>query len=167
MELLSASGSTATVSSEKCCWSESKRCPENALQTLGAMLVRFKRFSSRQPSHPSYRRCRIADISTARTRRLFPANPASCGTPHCIFALRLLQQYRPPVCPGDFASVHLEARARKSQDPQPDTLTPAGPDPPLPQGETLSLTYHPVPAHLKSTPGRPCGPVMVGAPRSD
>jgi hypothetical protein len=30
-------------------------------------------------------------------------------------------------------------------DPQPDTLTPAGPDPPLPQGETLSLTYHPVP----------------------
>ena len=25
------------------------------------------------------------------------------------------------------------------------TLTPAGPDPPLPQGETLSLTYHPVP----------------------
>jgi len=30
-------------------------------------------------------------------------------------------------------------------DPQPDTLTPAGPDPPLPQGETLPLTYHPVP----------------------
>ncbi len=33
----------------------------------------------------------------------------------------------------------------KVWDPQPDTLTPAGPDPPLPQGETLSLTYHPVP----------------------
>ena len=30
-------------------------------------------------------------------------------------------------------------------DPQPDTLTPAGPDPPSPQGETLPLTYHPVP----------------------
>ncbi len=30
-------------------------------------------------------------------------------------------------------------------DPQPDTLTPAGPDPPLPQGEALPLTYHPVP----------------------
>jgi len=30
-------------------------------------------------------------------------------------------------------------------DPQPDTLTPAGPDPPLPLGETLPLTYHPVP----------------------
>jgi hypothetical protein len=39
-------------------------------------------------------------------------------------------------------------------------------DPPLPQGETRSLTYHPVPAHLKSTPGRPCGPVMLGSPRS-
>jgi hypothetical protein len=33
----------------------------------------------------------------------------------------------------------------KVWDPQPDTLTPADPDPPLPQGETLSLTYHPVP----------------------
>jgi len=33
----------------------------------------------------------------------------------------------------------------KVRDPQPDTLTPAGPDPPLPQGETLFLTYLPVP----------------------
>jgi hypothetical protein len=31
-------------------------------------------------------------------------------------------------------------------------LMPAGPDPPLPQVETRSLTYHPVPAHLKSAP---------------
>jgi hypothetical protein len=30
-------------------------------------------------------------------------------------------------------------------DPQPDTLTPAGPDPPWPKGETIPLTYHPVP----------------------
>ena len=29
--------------------------------------------------------------------------------------------------------------------PRPDTLTPTGPDPPLPEGETQSLTYHPVP----------------------
>jgi hypothetical protein len=35
---------------------------------------------------------------------------------------------------------HLDA-----WDPQPDTLTPAGPDPPVPEGETLPLTYHPVP----------------------
>jgi hypothetical protein len=33
----------------------------------------------------------------------------------------------------------------KVWEPQPDTLTPAGPDPPSPQGVTLSLTYHPVP----------------------
>jgi len=33
----------------------------------------------------------------------------------------------------------------KVWDPQPDTLTPADPDPPSPQGETLPLTYHPVP----------------------
>ena len=40
----------------------------------------------------------------------------------------------------------------KVWDPQPDTITPAGPDPPLPQGEALSLTYHPVPdiAHKKA-----------------
>jgi hypothetical protein len=30
-------------------------------------------------------------------------------------------------------------------DPQPDTLTPADPDLPVPEGETLPLTYHPVP----------------------
>ena len=35
---------------------------------------------------------------------------------------------------------HLDA-----WDPQPGTLTPAGPDPPVPEGETLPLTYHPVP----------------------
>ena len=33
----------------------------------------------------------------------------------------------------------------KVWDSQPDTLTPAGSDPPRPQGETLSLTHHPVP----------------------
>jgi hypothetical protein len=33
----------------------------------------------------------------------------------------------------------------KAWDPQPDTLAPAGLDPPLPQGETLSPTYHRVP----------------------
>ena len=33
----------------------------------------------------------------------------------------------------------------KVWEPQPDTLIPAGPDPPSPQGERLSLTYHPVP----------------------
>ena len=30
-------------------------------------------------------------------------------------------------------------------DPPPNTLTPTGPDPPLPQGETLPLTYHALP----------------------
>ena len=33
----------------------------------------------------------------------------------------------------------------KAWDPQPETISPAGPDPPLPQGETIPLTYHPVP----------------------
>ncbi len=30
-------------------------------------------------------------------------------------------------------------------DPLPDIISPAGPDPPLPKGETLPLSYHPVP----------------------
>jgi hypothetical protein len=29
-------------------------------------------------------------------------------------------------------------------DPQPQTRSPAGPDPPWPNGETMPLTYHPV-----------------------
>lgn len=29
--------------------------------------------------------------------------------------------------------------------PAPETITATGPDPPLPEGETLPLTYHPVP----------------------
>jgi hypothetical protein len=30
-------------------------------------------------------------------------------------------------------------------EPQPETRSPAGPDPPWPKGETIPLTYHPVP----------------------
>jgi hypothetical protein len=30
-------------------------------------------------------------------------------------------------------------------DPQPETPSPAGPDPPWPKGETIPLTYHPLP----------------------
>jgi hypothetical protein len=30
-------------------------------------------------------------------------------------------------------------------DPKPETISPAGPDPPWPQGETIPLSYHPVP----------------------
>jgi len=30
-------------------------------------------------------------------------------------------------------------------DPTPATITSTGPDPPLPEGQTLPLTYHPVP----------------------
>ncbi len=33
----------------------------------------------------------------------------------------------------------------KVSDPMPGTISCAGPDPPLPKGETLPITYHPVP----------------------
>ncbi len=33
----------------------------------------------------------------------------------------------------------------KVRDSEPETISPAGPDPPWRQGESLPLTYHPVP----------------------
>jgi hypothetical protein len=36
------------------------------------------------------------------------------------------------------------------RDPPPETLSPAGPDPPLPEGETLHLSCHPVGIRLGS-----------------
>ena len=30
-------------------------------------------------------------------------------------------------------------------DPQPETRSPAGPDPPWPEGQTVPLSYHPLP----------------------
>ena len=65
----------------------------------------------------------------------------------------------------------------KVWDPQPDTLTPAGPSPPLPPGETLSLTPPPrsgPPAASSAGPVRPAAVAprsshhrvwLVGAPR--
>jgi hypothetical protein len=44
---------------------------------------------------------------------------------------------------GDFIERIL--RHLDQWEPQPDTVTPAGPDPPLPQRKTLPPTDHPVP----------------------
>ena len=67
-------------------------------------------------------------------RQLDPPECANCGATMRVIALiddagvleRILK--------------HLDA-----WDPQPDTLTPAGPDPPLSRGETIPLTDHPLP----------------------
>lgn len=68
-------------------------------------------------------------------------------------------------CSYSHATDSSEVVHLKVWDPQPDTITPAGPDPPLPQGETLSLTYHPVPAHLTRSPRMSFGPAMAEPPR--
>ena len=44
----------------------------------------------------------------------------------------------------------------KVRDPIPDPISPAGPNPPWPDGETLPLSYHPV-------PGIACAPVRTPA----
>jgi len=46
--------------------------------------------------------------------------------------------------------------------PQPDTLTPVGPDPPLLQGETIPLTYPPV----SGVHPEPWTKAMLGFPQS-
>ena len=63
-----------------------------------------------------------------------PLECVNCGSNMCIIALI-----------DDVDVVERILRHLNQWHPQPDTFTPAGPDPPLPQGETLPLTYHPVP----------------------
>ena len=66
---------------------------------------------------------------------------------HAVPALEMLAHRIVWAVPFGAAIVLFRRQFRHLDqwDPQPDTLTPAGPDPPLPHGETLPLTYHPVP----------------------
>jgi len=90
---------------------------------------------------------RLFDEPLANTRRkaawarliqkVYEVDPLACV--NCGSNMRIIALI------DDVDVVERILKHLKVWDPQPDTLTPAGPDPPLPQGETLSLTYHPVP----------------------
>ena len=70
-------------------------------------------------------------------QKVYEVNPLECV--NCGSNMRIIALI------DDVDVVERILRHLNRWDPQPDTLTPAGPDPPLPLGETLPLTYHPVP----------------------
>jgi 5-methylcytosine-specific restriction endonuclease McrA len=70
-------------------------------------------------------------------RKVFEIDPLKCS--NCGATMRIIALI------DDTDVVERILRHLKAWDPPPDTLTPAGPDPPLPASETLPLTYHPVP----------------------
>jgi len=63
-----------------------------------------------------------------------PLKCTRCGTTMRIIALI-----------DDAGVIERILRHLSVRNPQPETCSPAGPDPPWPNGETIPLTYHPVP----------------------
>ena len=90
-----------------------------------------------------------AATNTKTARRLIPQLPFSISIFSCVVrspeyrncgaTLRIIALI------DDACVVERIHRHLKMWDPLPDPISPAGPDPPCPQGETLPLTYHPVP----------------------
>ncbi len=69
--------------------------------------------------------------------QIYEVDPLEC--PNCGTAMRIIAL----IEDGDVIERIL--KHLNVWDPQPKTIAPAGPDPPWPQGETIPLTYHPVP----------------------
>lgn len=70
-------------------------------------------------------------------QKVYEVDPLECS--HCGGALRIIAL----IDDGDVIERIL--RHLNVWDPTPEALASTGPDPPLPKGETLPLTYHPVP----------------------
>ncbi|NIV47422.1 MAG: hypothetical protein GWN46_11730 [Gammaproteobacteria bacterium] len=70
-------------------------------------------------------------------QKVYEVDPLECA--NCGGSMRIIALI------DDAGVVERILKHLDAWDSQPDTLTPAGPDPPLPEGETLPLTYHPVP----------------------
>ncbi len=89
----------------------------------------------------------ITDESAVTTRRkanwarliqkVYEVDPLECR--YCGATLLIIAHI------DDACVVERILRHLKMWDPLPDPISPAGPDPPWSQGETLPLTYHPVP----------------------
>ncbi|MBA3565121.1 MAG: transposase [Gammaproteobacteria bacterium] len=89
----------------------------------------------------------IIDEPTVDTRRranwarliqkVYEIDPLKC--PDCGATMRII------ALSDDADVIERILRHLKLWDPSPDTHSPAGPDPPWPQGETLPITCHPVP----------------------
>lgn len=70
-------------------------------------------------------------------QKVYEVDPLEC--PNCGATLRIMALI------DDADVIERILKHLKLWLPLPDTISPAGPDPPWPQGETLPLTYHPVP----------------------
>ncbi len=69
-------------------------------------------------------------------QKVYEVDPLECR--NCGATLRIIALI-------DACVVERILRHLKLWDPLPDPISSAGPDPPWPQGDTLPLTYHPVP----------------------
>ncbi len=70
-------------------------------------------------------------------QKVYEVDPFEC--PNCGATMRIMALI------DDTDVIERILKHLNGWDPQPKTISPAGPDPPLPNGETLPLTYHPVP----------------------
>jgi hypothetical protein len=70
-------------------------------------------------------------------QKVYEVDPLECS--HCGAALRITALI------DDGNVIERILRHLDRWDPTPETSSSTGPDPPLPEGETLPLTYHPVP----------------------
>ena len=70
-------------------------------------------------------------------QKVYEVDPLECR--HCGGALRIIALI------DDADVIERILKHLDRWNPTPETITSAGPDPPLPEGETLPLTYHPVP----------------------
>ncbi len=70
-------------------------------------------------------------------QKVYEVDPLEC--PNCGATMRIMALI------DDTDVIERILKHLNGWDPQPKTISPAGPDPPLPNGETLPLTFHPVP----------------------
>jgi hypothetical protein len=70
-------------------------------------------------------------------QKVYEVNPLECT--HCGATMRIVALI------DDAGVIERILKHLSVWDPQPETPSPAGPDPPWPRGETIPLTYHPVP----------------------
>ena len=73
-------------------------------------------------------------------QKVYEVDPLKCT--HCGATMRMIALI---ALIDDVGVIERILKHLSVWDPQPETRSPAGPDPPWPKGETIPLTYHPVP----------------------
>ena len=79
----------------------------------------------------------MASATLALPCAAYEVDPLECT--HCGNTMRIIAFI------DDAGLIERILRHLNLWDPQPETPSPAGPDPPWPRGETIPLTHHPMP----------------------